>query len=95
VVAALPHRVQSSVPLLRIAASYLLLPVASLAWLELSAGKFRLFLRALIFISLAISVAGIGFFVIAGSDDALIPSVCVPVADCQWPQSRARLKSEP
>jgi phosphoserine phosphatase RsbU/P len=73
VVAALPHWVQSSVPLLRIATSYLLLPVASLAWLELSAGKFRLFLRALIFISLAIGVAGIGFFVITGSDDALIP----------------------
>src|SRR5271169_4597005 len=62
VVAALPHWVQNSVPLLKIAATYLLLPVASLAWLELSAGKFRLFLHALIFISLTIDLAGIGFF---------------------------------
>jgi len=73
VVAALPHWVQISVPFLRIAVTYLLLPVASLAWLELSAGKFRPFLRALIFISLAIGVTGIGIFVITGFGDKLIP----------------------
>jgi len=73
VVAALPHWVQISVPFLRIAVTYLLLPVASLAWLELSAGKFRHFLRALIFISLAIGVTGIGIFVITGFGDKLIP----------------------
>lgn len=72
-VAALPHWAQNSVPLLRIAATYLLLPVALLAWLELSAGKFRVFVRALIFISLAIDLAGIAFFVLTGSDDTLIP----------------------
>ncbi len=73
VVAALPHWVQDSLPLLRTAASYLLLPIALLAWLELSAGKFRLFLRVMICISLAIDLTGIGFFVLAGSDDNLIP----------------------
>jgi len=73
VVAALPHWVQISVPFLSIAVTYLLLPVASLAWLELSTGKFRHFLRALVFISLAIGVAGIGVFVITGSGDKLIP----------------------
>jgi sigma-B regulation protein RsbU (phosphoserine phosphatase) len=73
VVAALPHWVQISVPFLRIAVTYLLLPVASLAWLELSTGKFRHFLRALVFISLATAVAGIGVFVITGSGDRLIP----------------------
>src|SRR4029077_16023149 len=73
VVAALPHWVQISVPFLRIAVTYLLLPVASLAWLELSAGKFRPFLRALIFISLAIGVTGVGIFVITGFGDKLIP----------------------
>ena len=73
VVAALPHWVQISVPFLRIAVTYLLLPVASLAWLELSAGKFRHFVRALIFISLAIGVTGIGIFVITGFGDKLIP----------------------
>jgi phosphoserine phosphatase RsbU/P len=72
VVAALPRWAQNIVPLLRIAASYLLLPVGLLAWVELSAGKFRLFIRALIFISLAISLAGIGFFIVTGSDHKLI-----------------------
>jgi len=73
VVAALPHWVQICVPFLRIAVTYLLLSVASLAWLELSTGKFRHFLRVLVFISLAIGVAGIGVFVITGSGDKLIP----------------------
>ena len=72
VVAALPHWVQICVPFVRIAVTYLLLSVASLAWLELSAGKFRDFLRGLVFISLAIGVAGIGVFVITGSGDKLI-----------------------
>jgi len=73
VVAALPLWVQACVPFLRIAVTYLLLSVASLAWLELSAGKFRHFLRVLVFISLAVGVAGIGVFVITGSADKLIP----------------------
>lgn len=73
VIAALPYWVQISVPFLRIAVTYLLLPVASLAWLELSTGKFRHFLRALVPISLAIGVAGIAVFVITGSGDKLIP----------------------
>ena len=73
VIAALPYWVQISVPFLRIAVTYLLLPVASLAWLELSTGKFRHFLRALVLISLAIGVAGIAVFVITGSGDKLIP----------------------
>ena len=50
VVAALPHWAQISVPFLRVAVTYLLLPIGSLAWLELSTGKFRHFLRALVFI---------------------------------------------
>lgn len=72
VVAALPHWAQICVPFLRVAVTYLLLSVASLAWLELSVGKFRQFLRVLVFISLAIGLAGIGIFVITGSGDKLI-----------------------
>ncbi len=48
VAAALPHWVQIGVPFLKTAITYLLVPVASLAWLELSAGKMRLFLHAVI-----------------------------------------------
>ena len=73
VVAALPHWAQISVPFLRVAVTYLLLPIGSLAWLELSTGKFRHFLGALVLISLANGVAGIGVFVITGSGDKLIP----------------------
>jgi sigma-B regulation protein RsbU (phosphoserine phosphatase) len=72
VVAALPRWLQICVPFLRIAVTYLLLSVASLAWLELSVGKFRQFLRVLVFISLGIGVAGIGIFVVTGAGDKLI-----------------------
>lgn len=68
VVAALPHWIQVGVPCVRIAFPYLILPVASLAWLELSVGKVRLFLRTVIVISPAIGVAGIGSFALTGSD---------------------------
>jgi hypothetical protein len=70
--AALPHWIQIGVPFLKTAITYLLVPVVSLAWLELSIGKMRLFLHAVILIGLAIGVAGIGFFLITGSADKLI-----------------------
>jgi sigma-B regulation protein RsbU (phosphoserine phosphatase) len=54
------------------AIDYLLFPVASLAWLELGAGRMRLFLMTVIGLSLAIGIAGIGFFVLTGSRDKLI-----------------------
>jgi phosphoserine phosphatase RsbU/P len=71
----MPHWAQMGVPLLKVAVTYLLLPIASLSWMELSAGKFRLFLRGLILVSLAIGLAGIGFFVITGSNDKMMPFV--------------------
>jgi phosphoserine phosphatase RsbU/P len=72
VAATLPHWVQICVPFVKTSITYLLVPVVALAWLELSADKMRLSLRAVILISLAIGVAGIGFFVITGSNDKLI-----------------------
>lgn len=72
VAAALPHWIQIGVPFLKTAITYLLVPVVSLAWLELSADKMRLFLRAVILISLAIGFVGIGLFVITGAADKLI-----------------------
>ena len=70
--AALPHWIQIGVPFLKTAITYLLVPVVSLAWLELSTGKMRLFLHAVILIGLVIGVAGIGFFVITGFAEKLI-----------------------
>jgi sigma-B regulation protein RsbU (phosphoserine phosphatase) len=72
VVAALPHTGRASLPFLTMAISYLLFPVASLAWLELGAERMRLFLKTVIGLSLAIGIAGIGFFVVTGSRDKLI-----------------------
>jgi hypothetical protein len=72
VVAALPHWMQICVPILSTSITYLLIPVVSLAWLELSIGNLRLFIRAVVLISLAIAVAGIGFFALIGSADKLI-----------------------
>jgi len=75
VAAALPHAGQASLPFLTMAIDYLLFPVASLAWLELGVGRMRLFLMTVIGLSLAIGIAGIGFFVVTGSRDKLI--LCV------------------
>lgn len=72
VVAALPYRIQSSIPFLMTTITYFLLPVASCAWLQLSIGRVRQFLKAVIFLSLAIGLVGTTFFIIAGSKDKLL-----------------------
>ena len=72
VVALLPHWFQVSLPYLDIVISYLILVVASLAFLELSLGKLRFFLQVVIFVGLAIGLAGIGFFIFTGSNDKLM-----------------------
>ena len=59
--AALPHAGQASLPFLTMAIDYLLFPVASLAWLELGAGRMRLFLMTVIGLSLAIVSRGSDF----------------------------------
>ena len=60
---------------------YLVLAVATRAWLELTPGKMRIFTKAVVFLALAIALAGIGFFLFTGSSHKLIPynnalSVC-------------------
>jgi phosphoserine phosphatase RsbU/P len=51
---------------------YLIFPVGSLAWLELSAGKMRVFLKTMFGLGLALGVLGIGVFFVNGSVDRLI-----------------------
>jgi phosphoserine phosphatase RsbU/P len=72
VVPALWHWIQVSVPLLNVVITYLLLPVASLAWLELSAGRMRTFLCAVTVAGLIVGLAGIGFFIATGVRDKFI-----------------------
>ena len=72
VVAALPRGMQSSVPLVTTAITFLLPPVGALAWLELSAGKMRVLLRVFIALGLGTGVAGIGLFAAAGTSNTLM-----------------------
>jgi phosphoserine phosphatase RsbU/P len=72
VFAALPHWAQSGVPYVNTVISYLLVVVASLAFLELSLGWVRLFLHAVIIVGLAIALAGIGFFLWTGDTEKLM-----------------------
>jgi sigma-B regulation protein RsbU (phosphoserine phosphatase) len=72
VVAALPHGLRSGLPFLTTAIDYLFLTVVSLAWLELSAGKMRVFLKTVIGFGLSFGIAGIGIFVVTGSSETLL-----------------------
>jgi len=70
--AVLPHWFQIGVPYLNTAISYLLVVVASLAFVELSLGKVRSLIKAVAIAGLVIGVAGTGIFVVTGSDDKLM-----------------------
>jgi len=67
-----PNWLQLSVPYLNTAASYLIMVVGSRAFLELTTGKLRFFIQAVISVGLAIALAGIGFFIFTGSNDKLM-----------------------
>jgi len=67
-----PHWFQVGLPYLDTAAAYMTMVVGSRAFLELTTGKLRFFLQVVIFLGLAIGLAGIGFFIFAGSNDKLM-----------------------
>jgi sigma-B regulation protein RsbU (phosphoserine phosphatase) len=71
--AALPRWLQISAPYADTAITYLLVVVGSLSFLELSLGKLRLIIQAFAFTGLVIAVVGTSLFVLAGSNDKLIP----------------------
>jgi phosphoserine phosphatase RsbU/P len=52
---------------------YLIFVVGSLAFLELTIGEIRFYLRGVVLLALAIGVSGTSFFVFTGSNDKLIP----------------------
>lgn len=69
----LQHWLHVILPYLGVVLSYLVVVVAVLAFLQLSRGKLRLFLQGMIFLGMAIALAGIGFFVFTGSPYKLMP----------------------
>ena len=73
VVAALPHPIQTGVPYVNVVASYSVVVVASLAWLELSMGGLRLLIKIILVAGTAVAVAGIGWFALGGSASTFLP----------------------
>ncbi|HMD77631.1 MAG TPA: PP2C family protein-serine/threonine phosphatase [Terracidiphilus sp.] len=71
-VARMPRWFLAIVPYVDTISAYFVLVVASLAFLELTAGKIRSFLKVVILAGLVIGVAGIGLFVFTGSKNKLI-----------------------
>lgn len=69
----LPHGAQLAVPYVAAAITYLMLAVATMAWLQISRGKYRSLLKVIILVALGIAVVGFGFFVFTGSPNKLIP----------------------
>ena len=61
-----PHIFQLSIPYINVTISYLILVFALLAWLELTRGYLRLYMQTIVFVALAIALAGIGWFIISG-----------------------------
>ncbi len=68
----LPHWLQASVPYIDTVIMYLILVVASLAWMELSLDKLRLFIKGVTVCALVIGLAGIVFFILTGTRNELI-----------------------
>lgn len=68
----MPLWFRAGLPYLDVVNAYFIVVVASLAFLGLTAGKMKLFLKAVIFVGSAIGVAGIALFVLTGSNRKLI-----------------------
>jgi sigma-B regulation protein RsbU (phosphoserine phosphatase) len=68
----LPHWFQAGVPYMDTVILYLILVVATLAWMELTADKLRSFLKVVTVVGLVIGLAGIVYFIFTGVDDRLI-----------------------
>jgi sigma-B regulation protein RsbU (phosphoserine phosphatase) len=71
-VAHVPRWFLACVPSLDTFCVYFVMVAASLAFLELTIDKLRLFLKAVITVGLAIGAAGIGFFIFTGSQYKLV-----------------------
>jgi len=71
-VAALPLWLQRWVPLANTASLYLILVVATIAFLEITIGPYRIFLLVVIFSALGIAIAAIAIFLRTGLQNSLI-----------------------
>jgi sigma-B regulation protein RsbU (phosphoserine phosphatase) len=72
VVAALPRWLQICVPYANAANTYLVVVVAFFAFLELSVGRLRLVMWSINVAGIIVAIAGIGWFVYAGSENRFV-----------------------
>jgi phosphoserine phosphatase RsbU/P len=79
--AALPHWFEVVRSLVSITTKYLTIVAAGLAFMELTLGALRQYLKALLVVDVAIASVGIGAFFVTGSEDTLlIPNQIMAVA---------------
>jgi len=71
-VGVLPHWLQASVPYVDIVNIYAIPVIASMAWMELSVGRLRVFLKVLAFAVAMIALAGITLFALTGASTGLL-----------------------
>src|SRR5664279_4486017 len=57
-VTTLPGWLRVATPYIRVAVTYLMLAIATMAWLQISRGKIRILLQAIIFVALVIALIG-------------------------------------
>ncbi|MDZ7721320.1 MAG: hypothetical protein U5R06_00475 [candidate division KSB1 bacterium] len=62
----LPDFIQSILPCFEISSSYLILVFALLAWLELTRGKMRVFMKTMISAGVVIAITGISWYLVSG-----------------------------
>lgn len=72
VVTALPRWLQSSVPYANAVNTYLVVVAAFSLFLELSVGRLRVVMGTILAAAIGVAIAGIGWFVYAGSEDRFI-----------------------
>ena len=72
-VEALPYWLQQTAPWVRVVVTYFMLVIATMAWLQISRGKFRTLLMAIIVAATAIAVVGVGFYIFTGTPNTMIP----------------------
>jgi phosphoserine phosphatase RsbU/P len=79
---AMPRWFEASIPYLDTITNYLVIVVASLATMELCKGKLRSWIRAVMFVGMAVAVAGIGLFVWTGTRNNVLIVCNEIVATC-------------
>jgi phosphoserine phosphatase RsbU/P len=70
-ISALPHGLQLAAPYVRVLVNYLMLVVATIAWLQISRGRYRLLLKVIVYAALFVALLGFAFFVFTGEPDKL------------------------